>query len=113
MTPSTAAIETLPLAPGEDPFVVEHGGFYRRWFSMVEDVDLLKRTVASLKGTTDNLWVPAWRDIGKRYEKEAEQLRAQGDKAGARRKFLEAKSYYSIARFPGPLTPLKEEANQD
>lgn len=113
MTQATATIEALPMAPGEDPFVVEHGGFYRRWFSMVEDIGLLKRTVASLKGTTDDLWVPPWREIGRRYEREAEALLAKGDKAGARAKFLEAKSYYSIARFPHPLTPLKEEVNQD
>ncbi len=110
-TPS--ALETLPFAPSEDPFVVEHGGFYRRWIHMVEDLELLKKTVASLEGTTDDLWVPAWRGIGKRYEAEAERLAARGDRKGARAKFLQAKTYYSIARFPRPLTPLKEEANQD
>ena len=54
-------LDTLPLAPSEDPFVVEHGGFYRRWFYMIDDLQLLQDTVATLKGTTDDLWVPVWR----------------------------------------------------
>ena len=32
----------LPFSPIEDPFKVEHGGFYRRWLSMVDDIDFLK-----------------------------------------------------------------------
>jgi len=24
-------MDTLPFAPSENPFVIEHGGFYRRW----------------------------------------------------------------------------------
>ncbi len=64
----------LPFAPSEDPFAVEHGGFYRRWLHMIEDVEELKSAVASLKGTTDDLWVPVWREIGERREREAERL---------------------------------------
>ncbi len=109
----TAILESLPLAPSEDPFVVEHGGFYRRWFYMIEDLQLLKDTVATLKGTTDDLWVPVWRDLGKRFEDEGESLAAKGDGQAAKAKFLQAKTFYSLARFPRPLTPLKEEANQD
>ena len=33
----------LPFAPSENPFVVEHGGFYRRWFSMIDDIEILKK----------------------------------------------------------------------
>jgi dienelactone hydrolase len=109
----TSILDTLPLAPSEDPFVVEHGGFYRRWFYMIDDLQLLQDTVATLKGTTDDLWVPVWRGIGKKFEDEAEDLAAKGEGAAARAKFLQAKTFYSIARFPRPLTPLKEEANQD
>ncbi|MYA95426.1 MAG: hypothetical protein F4X91_03325 [Nitrospinae bacterium] len=69
-----SSLENLPFAPSEDPFVVEHGGFYRRWFSMIEDMEELKSAVASLKGTTDDLWVPLWRGIGARYEGQAEEL---------------------------------------
>ena len=110
---SDSSLENLPFAPSEDPFVVEHGGFYRRWFSMIEDMVELKTAVASLKGTTDDLWVPLWRGIGARHEAQAEEFAAQGERAAAREKFLLAKTYYSIARFPRPLTPLKEEANRD
>ena len=105
-------LENLPFAPSEDPFVVEHGGFYRRWFYMIEDIGELKSAVASLEGTTDDLWVPVWLKIGQRCEKTAEKLAAGGDASAAREKFLLAKTYYSLARFPRPLTPLKEQANQ-
>ncbi len=108
-----SSLENLPFAPSEDPFVVEHGGFYRRWLSMIQDLEELKNTVASLKGTTDDLWVPLWRGIGARHEQEAEESAASGDTTGAQEKFLLAKTYYSIARFPRPLTPLKEKANRD
>ena len=105
-------LENLPFAPSEDPFVVEHGGFYRRWFYMIEDIEELKSAVASLEGTTADLWVPVWLKIGQRYEKLAEELAVGGDASAAREKFLLAKTYYSLARFPRPLTPLKEQANQ-
>ena len=111
---SDTSLENLPFAPSEDPFVVEHGGFYRRWFSMIEDMEELKTAVATpSKATTDDLWVPLWRGIGARYEAQAEAFATGGDTAAAREKFLLAKTYYSIARFPRPLTPLKEEANRD
>ena len=106
------SLENLPFAPSEDPFVVEHGGFYRRWFYMIEDIEELKSAVASLEGTTDDLWAPVWRELGQRYEMLAEELAGGGDASVARQKFLQAKTYYSIARFPRPLTPLKEQANQ-
>ena len=108
-----SSLENLPFAPSEDPFVVEHGGFYRRWFSMIEDMEELKSAVATLAGTTDDLWVPLWREMGARYEEQAEELTARGEATAAREKFLLAKTYYSIARFPRPLTPLKEQANRD
>lgn len=108
-----SSLENLPFAPSEDPFVVEHGGFYRRWFSMIEDIEELKGAVASLKGTTDDLWVPVWRGLGALYEEQAEEFAAQGETTAAREKFLLAKTYYSLARFPRPLTPLKEQADRD
>ena len=45
----------LGFAPSEDPFVVQHGGFYRRWLSMVDDLEELKATVAQLSGTTQDV----------------------------------------------------------
>ena len=57
---------------------------------------------AKLKGTEDEDWVPVWSAVAAPIEKQAEEALARGDKAAARRLFLEAKTYYSIARFPAP-----------
>jgi esterase/lipase len=103
----------LGFAPSEDPFVVEHGGFYRRWFSMIEDIEGLRATVSSLQGTTEDLWVPVWRARGREFEDEGDRLDAAGDHEGARRSFLQAKTYYAIGRFPGEITPLKAEVSAD
>lgn len=103
----------LGFAPSEDPFVVQHGGFYRRWFSMIEDIEELQETVARLEGTTQDLWVPIWREVGERHEGEGDRLEALGDHTGARRSYLQAKTYYSIGRFPAELTPLKREVSDD
>ncbi len=104
---------SLGFAPSEDPFVVEHGGFYRRWFSMIDDLSVLERTVASLRGTTEDLWVPVWREVGRDYEEEGHRLHDAGDREGARRAYLQAKTYYSIGRFPGELSPVKRLVGDD
>lgn len=102
MTDRAVILAALPVRPDEDPFVVAVGGFYRRWFNLIDDLQLLIDTVATLKGTEDEDWVPAWSGVAARYEKEAEAALARGDRAGARRAFLQAKSFYSLARFPSP-----------
>jgi fermentation-respiration switch protein FrsA (DUF1100 family) len=102
-TPDKAAIlAKLPIRPNEDPFEVTIGGFYRRWFNLVDDMQLLIDTVKSVKSTEDEDWVPVWSAVGARYEKEAEDALARKDKAAARNAFLQAKTYYSLARFPAP-----------
>ena len=97
-----AILAALPVRPDEDPFVVAIGGFYRRWFNLLDDLQPLLDTVAKLKGTEDEDWVPAWSAVAAPFEKEAEAALARGDRAAARRAFLEAKTYYSLARFPAP-----------
>ena len=92
----------LPVRPDEDPFVVAIGGFYRRWFNLVDDLQPMLDTVASLKGTEDEDWVPAWSAVAARYEKDAEAALKKSDKAAARSAFIQAKTYYSLARFPAP-----------
>ena len=92
----------LPVRPNEDPFMVAIGGFYRRWFNLVDDLQPMLDTVATLKGTEDEDWVPAWSAVAARYEKDAEAALKSGDKKAARSAFLHAKSYYSVARFPSP-----------
>jgi len=116
-----AILASLPMRADEDPFVVGIGGFYRRWFNLLDDLQLLIDTVAKVKSTEDEDWVPVWSAVAQRYEQEAEALLAKNDRAGARNAFMQAKSYYSIARFPAPyrsgsaicppdMSPIKAEA---
>ena len=95
-------LKDLPVRAGEDPFSVTIGGFYRRWFNLIDDIDLLCSTVAGLEGTEDEAWVPAWSAVAERYLADAEAARDRGDRAAARAAFLQAKTYYSLARFPSP-----------
>jgi pimeloyl-ACP methyl ester carboxylesterase len=81
--------------------------------SMIDDVDELEATVSSLTGTTQDLWVPVWREAGARHEGEGDRLESDGDHDRARRSYLQAKTYYSIGRFPGGITPLKRELSED
>ena len=104
---------SLSFAPSEDPFVVEHGGFYRRWLSMIDDLAELEAVVAELEATTQDKWVPVWRSAGRRHEDEGDALEAAGDFDGARREYLQAKTFYAIARFPGEITPLKAEVSAE
>jgi dienelactone hydrolase len=90
------------VRPDEDPYSVTIGGFYRRWFNLVDDMQLLIDTVKNVKSTEDEDWVPVWSAVGARYEKEGEAALARQDKAAARTAFLQAKTYYSLARFPSP-----------
>lgn len=108
-----AELEELPFAPSENPFVIEHGGFYRRWLGMIDDIERLKDTVARLTGTTDDVWVPVWGEAGRAYEEEGDALEGTGDHDGARRAFLLAKTYYAIGRFPDAITPAKAAMSRD
>jgi hypothetical protein len=123
-TDKAALLASLPVRPDEDPFAVTIGGFYRRWFNLLDDLQPLVDTVKRLEGTEDEAWVPAWSAVAKKYEHDAEQAAARGDRAPARRAFLEAKTYYSLARFPAPyrsgspicpaeMGPLKAEAYEN
>ncbi len=97
-----AQIAALPIRADEDPFVVAVGGFYRRWFNLVDDLQPIIDTVATLKGTEDEDWVPAWSAVAARFEQAAEAALQRGDRAAARNQFMHAKTYYSLARFPAP-----------
>jgi dienelactone hydrolase len=119
-----AILASLPVRPDEDPFVVATGGFYRRWFNLLDDLQPLLDTVKKLEGTEDEMWVPAWSAVAQRFEREADAALARDDKPAARRAFLEAKTYYSLARFPAPyrsgspicppeMGPLKAQAYGD
>lgn len=105
--------DELPHIPGEDPFIVAKGGFYRRWLSMIGDLDELVAIVDSLEGTTEDKWVPVWRAAGRAHEDAGDRREAEGDYAAARKAHLLAKTYYAIGRFPGEITPLKAEISAD
>jgi esterase FrsA len=98
----TDRLAHLPVRADEDPFTVAVGGFYRRWFSLVDDIDLLSATVAQLTDTVDEEWVPVWSEVARRHADQAETALAAGDEQTARQLFLQAKTYYSIGRFPSP-----------
>ena len=97
-----AILASLPVRPDEDPFSVTIGGFYRRWFNLVDDLQALIDTVATIKSTEDEDWVPAWSAVAERFETQAVAALACGNKALARKNFIEAKTFYSLARFPAP-----------
>lgn len=97
----------LGFSPSENPFVVEHGGFYRRWLSMIDDIEELTEAVSRLQGTTQDHWVPVWREMGERYEAEGDRLDERDEHEAARQAYLQAKTYYAIGRFPGEITELK------
>ena len=103
----------LGFAPSEDPFVVEHGGFYRRWMSMIDDLAELESVVGRLTGTTQDVWIPQWQAAGEHHEAEGDRLEEAGDYEAARTAYLQAKTYYAIGRFPGEITPEKAAVSAD
>jgi len=123
-----AILASLPMKSGEDPFIVGIGGFYRRWFNLIDDMQLLIDTVASIKSTEDEDWVPVWSAVGAEYEKKGDALLARKgngkDRTGARQAYIQAKTYYSLARFPSPywsgssicppdMSPIKAQSYED
>ena len=123
-----AILASLPMRADEDPFVVGIGGFYRRWFNLIDDMQLLIDTVAGIKSTEDEDWVPVWSAVGAEYEKKGDALIArkasQKNRADARQAYVQAKTYYSLARFPSPywsgssicppdMSPMKAQSYED
>ena len=103
----------LERRPGEDPFIVVRGGFYRRWLTMLGDLEELILIVNQLEGTTEDKWVPVWREAGQRHEAEGDRLDKLSDVNAAKAEYLLAKTYFSIGRFPGEISPMKAEISKD
>lgn len=103
----------LEHRPGEDPFVVTRGGFYRRWLSMIDDVEELEQLVSKLEGTTEDKWIPVWKSAGERHEKLGDALTGSDRHDEAKHHYLLAKTYYAIGRFPGEISPAKAEVSAD
>ena len=62
-------ISDLPHVPGENPFIVARGGFYRRWLQMIDNLYEFEGVVAELETTLQHDWVPKWRELSRKYEK--------------------------------------------
>ena len=97
----------------EDPFDLAPTGFYRRWLMMFSDKAELANVVARLRGTTQDVWIPAWRDVAQVHEAAGDQFEAAGDHDRARSEYLLAKTYFAIARFPGEITPEKAAVSRE
>jgi len=97
-----ALLEKLPKRADEDPFVVGIGGFYRRWFNLIDDIQLLIDTVKKIKSTEDEDWVPVWSAVAEKYEATGDTLLKKRDRIGARKAYIQAKTFFSLARFPSP-----------
>ena len=106
-------ISDLPHIPGENPFIVARGGFYRRWLQMIDNMDEFEEVVSELKTTLEYDWVPKWRELGKKYENLGDKAELIGNYEDARHQFLLAKTFYAIGRFPSEITDLKKEISAD
>ena len=106
-------ISDLPHVPGENPFIVARGGFYRRWLQMIDNLDEFEGVVAELETTLQHDWVPKWRELGKKYENLGDESELTGNHQDARHQFLLAKTFYAIGRFPSEITDLKKEISAD
>ena len=105
--------DDLDYRPGEDPFLLARGGLYRRWLSMIDDIEELGGLVSKLEATTEDKWIPHWKSAGARHEEIGDALVAKGRVADARSSHLLAKTYYAIGRFPGEISPAKAEVSAD
>mgnify|MGYP006264810911 FL=1 len=99
--------------PDENPTRIDHAGFYRRWLSMIEDMKYLQSYVDRVSGTSEEEWVPLWREAGENYESKGDKLETEGKFQEARKCFLQARTYYSIGRFPGSISDMKKSISDD
>ena len=76
-------VSDFPHKPGENPFIVARGGFYRRWLQMINDLDFFEEIVMSLTSTIDEKWVPIWREAGKKFEDLGDSEECKGNKKEA------------------------------
>ncbi|MBL7501996.1 alpha/beta hydrolase [Frankia sp. CNm7] len=113
MENATVSPCSASTVPTEDPWDIGPDGFYRRWLAAIEDRAELVEAVNRLTGTTQDKWIPVWKELGEVHEAAGERLEADGDFGRARREFLLAKTYYAIARFPGEITPEKATVSKD
>ena len=106
-------VSELPHIPGENPFIVARGGFYRRWLQMIDNIDDFKNIVSRVESTLESHWVPIWKEAGQKFEELGDTAEAGGNLEEARHQYLLAKTHYAIGRFPSEITDLKREISTD
>ena len=105
--------EEIKFSAGENPYLVEHGGFYRRWMPMLPDINELVETVKKIKTTTEESWIPIWNEVAKVHEDMGDKFLNSGNLEEAYKEFMIAKTFLSIARYPGEITPKKKEISNE
>ena len=106
-------ISDLPHIPGENPFIVARGGFYRRWIQMIDNIEEFEFTVKQLDTTLQTNWVPVWRQAGRKFEKLGDEAEKAGNFEDARNQYLLAKTHYAIGRFPSEITDVIRVADNN
>ena len=101
--------DQIKFSAGENPYAVEYGGFYRRWMPMLTDVDELVSAVSKIKSTTEESWIPIWSEVADTHEKKGDEFIRENNQQKAYNEFMVAKTYLSIARYPGEITENKKK----
>ena len=105
--------DQIKFSAGENPYAVEYGGFYRRWMPMLTDVDELVSTVSKIKSTTEESWIPIWGEVADAHEKKGDEFIRENNQQKAYNEFMLAKTYLSIARYPGEITENKKKISAE
>ena len=105
--------DKIKFSAGENPYLVEHGGFYRRWMPMLPDLAELVSTVKKITTTTEETWIPIWQEVAKIHESYGDSFMIKGDQKMAYAEYMISKTYLSIARYPGEITPSKKKVSAD
>ena len=101
--------DQIKFSAGENPYAVEYGGFYRRWMPMLTDLDELVSAVSKIKSTTEESWIPIWSEVANAHEKKGDEFIRENNLQKAYNEFMVAKTYLSIARYPGEITENKKK----
>ena len=91
--------DNIKFTAGEDPYVVVHGGFYRRWLPMLSNHQELIDTVKKITTTTEETWIPIWQKVAKHHEDIGNDLLSKNNTKKAYEHYMNAKTFLSIARY--------------
>lgn len=105
--------DQIKFSAGENPYAVEYGGFYRRWMPMLTDIDELVTAVGKIKSTTEESWIPVWSAFAYEHERKGDEFIKGNKQEKAYNEFMLAKTYLSIARYPGEITESKRKISAE